>query len=190
MDIAALIKKRDESGLSMLYDKYAASLLGIIIRIVKSRDVGEEILQQTLLKAWNNINTYKEDKGSLFTWLSTIARNTSIDQIRLKKHQNQQDTLHLDDQTKEPSFTIATESIDVAKILGFLDQNQKEVLDLLYLQGYTQSAAAERLNIPLGTVKTRLRLAIRSLRDELKDEKNLFFGSVILLILLMLSAWI
>lgn len=187
MEIVALIRNRDEKGLSLLYDRYAPTLLGIIVRIVKNQNIGEEILQQTLLKAWNNIHQFKDDKGTFFTWLASIARNAAIDQARLKGFQNRNATEALDDNHYQISTSVLqSDKLDVSRLLGRLDQSQKMVLDLVYLQGYSHRDAAEYLEIPLGTVKSRLRLAIKYLREELKGEEKLFLGAMILLLIISL----
>ena len=189
-DIIQLLKDRNEQGLSLLYDNYAATLLGIITGIVKSKNIGEEILQQTLLKAWNNINSYDADKGNFFSWLAVIARNSAIDQVRLKGFQNQQNLKGLDKVGDIESTTVSpSSSMDAQSLLSSLEDKHQQVLDLIYLQGYSQRDAAEKLDIPLGTVKTRIRLGIATLRENLKNEKNLFLGMLFLLTLLMLALW-
>lgn len=185
-EIVTLIKQKDERGLSMLYDKYAPALLGVITHIVHNQSIGEEILQQSFLKIWQNIQLFNDQKGTFFTWMATIARNTAIDHARLKSTQNQSLTDEMSALSKEPSTTMPLDNIDVKNLLAKLDIHHRQVLDLLYLKGYTQRAAADVLDIPLGTVKTRLRLAILALREELKSEKKLFFGSLILFILILL----
>ncbi len=186
-DIVTLLKNREEKGLSMLYDKYAPALLGIIKRIVKNTNVGEEVLQQALLKVWNNVDSYDAQKGNFFTWIASIARNTAIDQVRLKGYQMSNNIETLDGlNDADVSVSIPTDDLDASVLLKSLDEKYKVVLDLIYLQGFTQADAAAALNIPLGTVKTRLRSAIQTLRNHLKGEQDLFIGIFILIIFLML----
>ena len=85
-NILILLRDKNEKGLSDLYDKYSSALFGVISRIIYDGSVAEDILSQTMLKAWNKIETYDENKSSLFTWLATIARNTSIDKKRLNRY--------------------------------------------------------------------------------------------------------
>lgn len=176
--------------MSVLYDRYSSSLLGIINNILKNESAAEEVLQQAMLKIWNNIDKFNEEKGSFFTWMATIARNTAIDKSRIKGFQRHQKTENLENTviTHEVSHTNAF-GIDVERLFKNLDVKYKEVLDHLYLKGYTQTEAAEALGIPLGTVKTRLRNAVSILREELKSEKKLFLGMLFLVILLILL-WI
>lgn len=185
--ITHLIRNRDEKGISLLYDKYANALYGVIERILNNPGLSEEVLSQTMLKAWNKIDSFDIQKSTLFTWLMAIARNSAIDKRRLKSFENN----HKTDSISSPVYNIvATEAdsnIDTLKILGLLDEKYKVVLNKVYLEGYSQSEAAELLDIPLGTVKTRVRTAIQILREELKDEKSLFFSIILLLILLIIG---
>jgi len=191
MEIAqtiSLIKARDESGLSDLYDHYAAALNGIINRIVGSEAIAEEVLQQTFLKIWEKIEQYDEAKSSLFTWMARIARNSAIDKVRLKKFQNAEQTESWEAKHND-SRVVSTDhaGIDTTKLLSKLDQKYKEVIDCIYLQGYSQSEAAKKLAIPLATVKNRLRSALLQLRQELSEEKALFMSSIILILISILT---
>lgn len=161
--------------------------MGIIIRIVRNKGVAEEILQQTMLKVWGSIDQYDENKSTLFTWMSIIARNSAIDKRRLVSFQNNQKTEEIDNLVYT-SKTVSSSSsgIDVARLTEKLEGKYKDVLDHVYLMGYTQAEAAKALDIPLGTVKTRLRQAIVILREELKEEKNLFLGMLVLLSILII----
>jgi len=180
-EIISLIKNKDEAGLSYLYDHYAAALLGVIVRILQSEKVGEELLQHTFLKIWDKIDTYDPSKGTLFTWMCQIARNTAIDQKRLKQFEHQQNTDSFEESihNRKREF-INTNGFDAEKVLSFLDEAHKQVLAHIYLQGYSHSQAAEKLGIPLGTVKTRLRNGTLKLREMLKNEKNLFINFCLL----------
>ncbi|MEE9374327.1 MAG: sigma-70 family RNA polymerase sigma factor [Saprospiraceae bacterium] len=188
-DIVILLKRKDEHGLSLLYDNYANALLGIIMGIVGNRETAEDILQETFLKIWDSIDTFNDTRGTVFTWIATIARNTAIDKVRLVSFKKQQSTVEISDSAINKMASVDVNDIDSQKLLKMLDKNQKAVLDLIYLQGYTQQDTATALDIPLGTVKTRVRLAIKTLRELLSNEKNLFLGSIILIILTMLNLW-
>jgi len=186
-EIVRRIKNRDEVGVSMLYDKYAAALFGIINKILDDPGLAEEVLSQTVLKTWNKIDNYSHDKSNLFTWLMTIARNTAIDHKRLKSYQNHKKTESL----SLPVYNIAskesTSNMDAEKIIGLLDEKYKEVLSKIYLDGYSQSETSDLLNIPLGTVKSRLRKAILILREELKSERKFYYGTLLSIFLLVIS---
>ncbi len=180
------IENKDESGLNYLYKNYSSSLFGIILRIVKDNDVSEEVLQKTFVKIWNNINQYEEKKGTLFTWMSTIARNTAIDKIRLKSFQNTQKSESYDSTVHNYATTnINQNNIDVDALMLKLEDKYKIILNKIYLEGYSQSDLAKELNLPLGTIKSRIRIALRILREELDSEKGLFLGSILFFTILM-----
>jgi len=177
--------------MSLLYDHYADSLYGIINRILGDDQLAEDALQKSMLKIWENIGAYDQGKASFFTWMGVIARNTALDQKRLKTFQAKQKTVQVDDIVYRAEIR-STEgaTIDAARLLSSLDENNKVVLELAYLKGYTQQEISDLLGIPLGTVKTRMRKAISVLRDQLKDEKKYFLGGPGLKSILLLIKWI
>ena len=167
-ELIAALKRQDKIAAEALYDMYSASLFGVIIRIVQNNEIAEDLLQETFVKIWNSFSSYRSDKGRLFTWMVNIARNLSIDKIRSKDYKNQ---------TKNHELEINVNSIDASRntaykpeLLGVKDlvdklkPEQKIILDLVYFKGYTHLEAADELSIPLGTIKTRLRMAIIQLR--------------------------
>lgn len=187
--IVAGIRRKDNQALAYLYDHYSGALMGIIFRILDNQEVAEEVLQQTMLKVWKKIDSFDASKASLFTWMATIARNTAIDKRRLKSFQRQEKTKPLDKsvyQVPTKTTNTSTAPIDVAKLAKLLEPNQKQVLDYVYLKGYTHKETAELLNMPLGTVKSRLRLALKTLRQELSNERSLLWGGLTLLTILLL----
>jgi RNA polymerase sigma-70 factor (ECF subfamily) len=189
--IILLLSEKDEKGMSLLYDHYADILYGLIRRILGDDQLAEDALQKSMLKIWQNISSYDAGKGSFFTWLSTIARNTALDQKRLKTFQTKHKTVSVDDVVYRSDITMPSgANIDASKLLASLEENNRIVLEYAYLKGYTQQEISEALNIPLGTVKTRLRKAISVLRDQLKNEKQYFLGGTGLRNLLMLLQWI
>jgi RNA polymerase sigma-70 factor (ECF subfamily) len=166
-------------------------LFGIVNRILDDAQMAEDVLQKTMLKIWKSIEGFDAGKASFFTWMSVIARNTALDEKRLKGFQTRQKTISVDDIVYSPvQKNKAGDSLDVNSLLSRLDDNYRLVLEFAYLKGYTQQEIADTLDIPLGTVKTRLRAAIGFLREELKDEKEYFLGSAGIRNLLMLLKWI
>lgn len=181
------MRQKNQQGLSNLYDNYSGAVFGIIYRTLPNKSIAEEVLQQTMLKAWQKIETYDSSKSSLFTWLSTIARNTAIDKRRLKSFEMNQKTDSLDTHVYHASTSQKSGAkIDVERLTKNLDEKYKTVLDLMYLQGYSHSEISEKLDIPLGTIKTRLRTAVKILREELKHEKSFFMGIFLMILILML----
>lgn len=166
-DLISALKAGDKNALGGLYDKYSAALFGVVLRIVQSEDTAEEVLQEAFLKIWRNINAYDESKGKFFTWALNVTRNTAIDFTRSSDFRNRQKTDRFDFvvyQGNHPATESQTDHIGLREIVGKLDEKLRTVVDLAYFQGYTQTEIEETMNIPIGTVKTRLRLAMRELR--------------------------
>ena len=166
-DLVRRLQARDESAMTMFYDRYSAALYGVIFRIVKAEDEAEDVLQEALVKIWNAFATYDPGKGRLFTWVLNICRNLSIDRIRSRQHRVGSRTQGLDDSLTAQRHAAPTvfrpEHIGLQEITQKLIPEQRRIIDLLYFEGFTQSEVAEELNIPLGTVKTRARTAIKVL---------------------------
>lgn len=149
------------------YDRYSAALYGVIHRIVKDEAEAEDVLQEALVKIWNSIESYDTSKGRLFTWVVNISRNLAIDKIRSRQHRVSSRVQSLDDsltaQRQAGPDSFRPEHIGLQDIAKQLVPEQRQVIDLLYFGGFTQSEAAEELNLPLGTVKTRARTALKIL---------------------------
>jgi RNA polymerase sigma factor (sigma-70 family) len=157
--------------LEYLYDHYSGALYGVIFRILKTEDIAEEVLQDVFMKIWDRFDNYDASKGRLFTWMVNIARNQSIDKTRSKEISKERKTGDIENVVSkidgERYIEQHIEGIGVKDILNNLPQEQKFIVEHLYLKGYSQSELAEEFNIPLGTVKTRLRMAMQQLRKTL-----------------------
>lgn len=165
-DLIRLLAAREKQGIEILYDNYSAALYGVIQRIVVSDEIAEEVLQETFLKIWNNFAQYDSSKGRLFTWMVNICRNLAIDKVRSKDFVNQNKNQSIDNAVSlsDHKTSFDPDLIGVRDIVKKLEPEYRQIIDLLYFKGYSQSEAAEKLNIPLGTVKTRSRAAIQRLR--------------------------
>jgi RNA polymerase sigma-70 factor (ECF subfamily) len=143
-------------------------LYGVILRIVNDEAVAEDILQETFVKIWHSFGSYNTDKGRLFTWMVNIARNLSIDKTRSKDFKNQSKNQELENNVlsidEQRNTVYQPELLGIKELVSTLKPEQKSILDLIYFKGYTHVEAAEELGIPLGTIKTRLRMAILQLR--------------------------
>jgi RNA polymerase sigma factor (sigma-70 family) len=168
-ELIAGLKSKNPSALDYLYEHYSGALYGIISRIVKREEVAEEILQDVFLKIWDRIGSYDPSKGRLFTWMLNIARNQAIDKTRSKEASKAKKTDDIDylvnkiDNREHSELQV--DAIGLKDVLDKLPEEQRFVVNTLYLKGYTQSELADEFGIPLGTVKTRLRLAMISLRE-------------------------
>ncbi|MHA4895314.1 RNA polymerase sigma factor [Pedobacter sp. PWIIR3] len=166
------IKSGDQKTISMLYTMYSPALYGIISRIIKFDEIAEDVLQETFVKIWRSIDQYQESRGRLFTWMARLAKNTAIDHLRGRGYINTSKNDDIENACEEidlkNQMLFNPETIGVKKLTLMLPVSQRAILDLIYFQGYSQSEAADELNIPLGTVKTRLRMAISVLRKYFK----------------------
>lgn len=135
---------------------------------MKKQEVAEEVLQDVFLKIWDRFSSYDDKKGRLFTWVINVARNQAIDKMRSREISKDQKTRGIENvvsKIDKKGFTEQqVESIGLSDVLRNLPEDQRFIVDHLYLKGYSQSELAEEFNIPLGTVKTRLRLAMKQLR--------------------------
>jgi RNA polymerase sigma-70 factor (ECF subfamily) len=144
----------------------------VIFRVLKKEEIAEEVLQDVFMKIWDRFENYDASKGKLFTWMLNIARNQAIDKTRSKEISKEKKTSGIENVVsridREEYIEYRIEDIGVRDILKSLPEEQKFVVEYLYFQGYSQSELAEEFNVPLGTVKTRLRLAMQHLRNSLK----------------------
>jgi RNA polymerase sigma-70 factor, ECF subfamily len=162
-----LLKNKEKEGFSQLYDEYAATLLGILRRMVNSVETAEDLLQDVFVKVWKNIHAYDPSKGSFFTWLLNITRNTALDHFRSKQYKQQQKSIATDEREEQfgGTFMPDVESTGVRNLVGKLEPKYREVIDLIYFWGYTQDEVSKLLDVPLGTVKTRARAGLQLLRS-------------------------
>lgn len=185
--IVELLLRRDQRGLHAVFTQYGAALNGVISRIVQDEHIAEEVLQDALLKIWSKIELYDAQQSELFTWMMRISRNCAIDRVRLKGYQVAQTSKLFDPLVHDSAGeSISTTRIDVEVLTKGLETKYSDVLTKVYLEGYTTSAAAEELDLPLGTVKTRLRTALAILRTKLNLEKNTFLGSFLISLIVIL----
>ena len=165
-ELVKLLKLKDKESFSYLYDNYSQALFGIILRILnQERQTAEDVLQECFVKVWKKIDSYDRIKGTLFTWMLNIARNTAIDKLRSL---NRNSIQSLDENVyavdKVHHHSINEDSIGVKEVVNNLKPEHKIIIDLAYFGGYTQEEISEKLNMPLGTVKTRARSALIELR--------------------------
>ncbi|MEM9821504.1 MAG: sigma-70 family RNA polymerase sigma factor [Bacteroidota bacterium] len=172
--IIQLLQGKDKRAISILYDRYGAALYGVAYKIVQSEQTAEDVLQDVFIKVWQKGSHYNHQKGSLFTWLLNITRNRAIDVIRSSTHKKQAKVLELTSYVNGSNGAAHSEEFNVNQIglrwmVNQLDIKYQKVIDLIYFQGFTQKEVMEHLGIPLGTVKTRLRLGLREMRKFFED---------------------
>jgi RNA polymerase sigma-70 factor (ECF subfamily) len=170
------LKAKDKQAFSYLYDNYSDALYGVINRIVLSDEIAGDVLQEVFVKIWKNIGNYSREKGSIFTWMMNISRNAAIDQILSRQYQNEAQNQSIEDFVydidKTEQTTSQVDHIGLKEVLTKLKPEHKILIDKVYFEGYTQEEISQELDMPLGTVKTRIRAAMQHLRQILNVQKT------------------
>ncbi len=166
LNLIVAIKNGDKNAFSLLYDKISAPLYTFILRIVKNEDIANDVLQDVFVKIWKNVSSFDSNKSKFFTWAVNIAKNSAIDSLRKKSYTSE---IHNTVSNVEYNITNHKEeqNIDVIGIVDLIDKlpdYYKKIIRMGYYEGYSQTEIAERLEIPLGTVKTRARAGLKELK--------------------------
>lgn len=167
-ELVSRLKNRDITAIQTLYDMYSGALFGVISRMVQPTESAEDILQEVFMKIWSSAEGYDSTKGRLFTWMLNIARNLSIDNLRSKDFKNSRKNQELDNHVdlidEQKDITFNSDTLGIEDLVTALKPEYKNVLNMVYFKGFTHIEAAKELNLPIGTVKTRIRMAITELR--------------------------
>lgn len=172
-ELVERLQRRDPQALAELYDRYGRLVYSLILRIVRDSGVAEDLVQETYLRVWNRVQGFDAQKGSIAPWLLAVARNRAIDYLR-SAGGRERNALEFEE-TDHPSLYIDMErdilTSDKARILkqalSKLSPNLKQVIELAYFEGLSQTEMAARMGQPLGTVKTWVRSALKNLREDL-----------------------
>jgi RNA polymerase sigma-70 factor (ECF subfamily) len=168
-ELVPLLLKKSSRGLEILYDNYSAVLFGVIHRIIQNDELAEEILKNTFVKIWNNFSQFNPAKDRLDAWFINVARNNALDKMRssgeIEKDQYRKVENILARAEGSRSFVFDPSNKEVRKLIENMDIEYREILYLLFFAGFSQAEVALKLNIPLGTVKNRSRMAIMKLRN-------------------------
>jgi RNA polymerase sigma-70 factor (ECF subfamily) len=169
--LVAALRSGDRGAFAYLYDNYSAALYGVLLKVVRDEESAQDLLQEAFVKIWRNVPNYDATKGRLFTWMLNVARNLAIDRLRSRQHSDSQRTDGLEAATRyghDDGAILSRPDVGIVRErIAKLKPEQRVAMELVYLEGFTHVEAAEKLNIPLGTVKTRLRLAVQRIRGEL-----------------------
>lgn len=159
--------QRDQAALTALYERYIGLVYDLAFFVLRSAELAEEVSQDVFLKVWHQAHAWDPARGALSTWLLTITRYTAIDRLRMENRRPSWNAIDLDDML-EFLTNGGEEHWQNRQILDdlvrALPPDQLEVIELAFYQGLTHSELAERLNLPLGTVKGRVRAALGKLR--------------------------
>ena len=175
-DLVARLKRRDADAMGTLYDRYGRIAFSLILRVVRNTAVAEDLVQETFLRVWNRVHGFDPERGALGPWILAIARNRAIDYLRSvegRANESSLETERLENPGLFNSLQSSILNIDRTRLLqeafGKLTPNQRTVIELAYYEGRSQTEMSQRLKQPLGTVKTWVRTALQTLRDELEE---------------------
>lgn len=171
-EFVLLLKQRDLNAYKDLYDNYSSSMLGVIVRLLGNQTISEEVLQNVFVKIWMGIESYDCTKGRLYTWMINIAINSSIDYSKSKQARQEKITQSIDVSANEINSKntnwLNTDVIGLKEQVVQLKDDYRVLIDFVYYQGLTHEETAKELDMPLGTVKTRIRAAVSQLKEKLK----------------------
>ena len=172
-DLVLRLQRRDPRALAELYDRYGRLAYALILRVVRDVGAAEDLVQETFLRVWTRAQAFDAQKGSIGPWLLAVARNRAIDYLRSAGGRERNNVEF--EETKHPSLFIDMEQgiLDsdrarrVKAAVEKLSATERQVIELAYFEGLTQTEMAERMGQPLGTVKTWVRSALKNLRDQI-----------------------
>jgi RNA polymerase sigma-70 factor (ECF subfamily) len=170
------LKAHEPKAMNDLYDRYGRVAYSLIYRIVRNSSTAEDLVQETFLRVWNRVQSFDAERGALGAWVLTVARNRAIDYLRSVDGRMEASAIELDHLERPGLFAkldATALAIDRVRRLKSafekLTPAQRQVIELAYYEGMSQTEMAERLKQPLGTVKTWTRSALKVLRDELAE---------------------
>ncbi len=163
-----MLRLKTKEAFDQLYQQYAAVLYGVILRVLGDEHTSQDVLQEAFVKIWQRIDQYDPAKGRLYTWMLNIARNAAVDKLRSKgeimktKIHTGEDIVY--NETVAVGSEQSTDTIGLRKLVAELKPEHGTVVQMAYFNGYSMDEIAKTLEIPVGTVKTRMRSAIKQLK--------------------------
>jgi RNA polymerase sigma-70 factor (ECF subfamily) len=170
-DLISLVGGSDAEAFATLYDRHGRAAYSLSYRMMGERQAAEDLVQDAFLKVWRGAASYRTERGSVRTWILSIVHNRGIDQLRsLASRRRTQNKVEASAPTSQPSEAFAqtwrnSQREQVREALGTLPEEQLKILELAYFSGYTHVEISEMLDLPLGTVKGRMRLGLKKIRD-------------------------
>lgn len=167
-ELVIALKNQELIGMQALNDMYSVSLGGVISKNLKDTELSKDVLQEVIIRIWDTAYSYETRKGRLFTWMINVARNYSIDILRSKGYRNGKRNIQIDyrypivDGGLKVNYNLDT--LLIKELMNGLNPEFAILLNMVYFKGYTHVEVADELNMPLGTVKTRIKMAILKLR--------------------------
>jgi RNA polymerase sigma-70 factor (ECF subfamily) len=170
-DLISLVEAADAEAFATLYDRHSCAAFSLAYRMMGERQASEDLMQDAFLKIWRGASSYRSERGSVRTWILSIVRNRGIDQIRSQASRRRtQEKIEASAPRSQPSEAFAeswrnSQRDQVREALNTLPPEQLKILELAYFSGYTHVEISELLRLPLGTVKGRMRLGLKKIRD-------------------------
>ena len=165
LELTSLVASGDQRALAALYDRHASRVFSLALSLLGNYSDAEEVTQDVIMSVWQNSGTYDPLKARFSTWITRIAHNRAVDELRRRRRRADESRLE-DHEIARPDTTEAgIEYETVRSALFDLSEEQRKVVYLGFFQGYTHTEIARMLDRPLGTVKTQMRSALRLLRD-------------------------
>jgi RNA polymerase sigma factor (sigma-70 family) len=169
-ELVSALRLRDEKAFAYLYDQYSGALYSVVNKVLPDKELANDVLQTVFINIWRRFDSYDPTKGRLFTWMLNIARNAAIDEMRSKGYNNNRKNQPLPESNEVAGAVTgpAIQDSGLSKVIGQLKEEWRVLLDLAYYQGFTHEEIAKVMDLPLGTVKTRIRAALIHLRTLLQ----------------------
>src|SRR5215208_238966 len=170
-DLISLVEAADAEAFVTLYDRHSRAAFSLAYRMMGERQASEDLAQDAFLKVWRSASSYRAERGSVRTWILSIVHNRGIDQIRSQaSRRRRQEEMEASAPRSQPSEAFAetwrnSQREQVREALGTLPPEQLKILELAYFSGYTHMEISNLLDLPLGTVKGRMRLGLKKIRD-------------------------
>jgi RNA polymerase sigma-70 factor, ECF subfamily len=170
-DLISMVEAADADAFATLYDRHSHAAFSLAYRMMGERQAAEDLAQDAFLKVWRSAGSYRAERGSVRTWILSIVHNRGIDQIRSHASRRRtQDKIEASTPRSQPSEAFAqtwrnSQRDQVREALDTLPPEQLKILELAYFSGYTHVEISELLRLPLGTVKGRMRLGLKKIRD-------------------------
>jgi RNA polymerase sigma-70 factor (ECF subfamily) len=171
-ELAKRIAQGDAEALRKAYDEYAGRVFSLALRIVRSKEEAEDVVQDTFVEVWRRAGDYDEGRGELASWIMAMARSRCIDRVRrarVRSRYAQTPQQHEAAATPDQLAAAHEDGSKLRKVLTGLPDEQRLAVELAYFDGLTQQQIAEQTGTPLGTVKTRLRLGLEKLSAQLEE---------------------
>ncbi len=173
-ELIARLQRRDPQALAEVYDLYGRLAYALVLRVVRDKAIAEDLVQETFLRVWNRAGSLDAQKGALGPWVLAIARNRAIDYLRSTEGRGRSSAVELDEtehaslyREMENGILVSDQVRRVKAAMEKLAPNQRTVVELAYFEGLSQPEMSAKMGQPLGTIKTWVRTALQSLRDEL-----------------------